>query len=217
VWSLATTQPRAAPPERTSGDPPKGAISKRKVLTRTSLLHKAPMLMGWLWLSWVGGTIELLCVWLAALVPADAPEGQGGGGLGTWGPGNFDGDGAVDYLSEVIDGFIETVEQLFALGRASLDDQGDDRLMPTVEMISVLCDWCRGEPPAIRVVAPPRPGVVRQWKRRYLEIYDEEIDGLLLPGKEHFGPERRAHIVRTFDRLELLATEGWEERPATSS
>jgi hypothetical protein len=53
----------------------------------TSLLHKAPMLMGWLWLSWVGGTIELLCVWLAALVPADAPEGQGGGGL--WAPGGL--------------------------------------------------------------------------------------------------------------------------------
>jgi hypothetical protein len=136
--------------------------------------------------------------------------------VGTWGPGNFDGDEAVDYVSEVVDGFVDTVAQVFAQGRASLDDRGEGRLMPSVEMISVLCEWCRGAS-AIRVVAPPRPGVVRQWKQRYLEIYDEEIDGLLLPGKEHFGAERRAHIVRTFDRLELLATDFWEERPATPS
>jgi hypothetical protein len=87
--------------------------------------------------------------------------------------------------------------------------------MPTVEMISVLCDWCRGGPPAIRVVVPPHPGVVRRWKRQYLEIYDEEIDGL--QPVEGFAPERRAHIVRTFDRFEVLATEGWEQRPATPS
>ena len=120
-------------------------------------------------------------------------------------------------MSEIVDGFVETVEQLFAQGRASLADRGEGRLMPTVEIISVLCDWCRGGPPAIRVVAPPRPGVVRRWKQRYLEIYDEQIDGLLLPGKEGFGPERRAHIVRTFDRLELLATDFWGDGPATPS
>jgi hypothetical protein len=117
---------------------------------------------------------------------------------GHLGPGNFDSDDAVDYLSEVIRSFVDTVEQWFAQGRASLDDQGEGRLMPTVEMITVLCDWCRGGPPAIRVVAPPSPGVVRRWKQRYLEIYD-------------------AHIVRTFDRLEVLATDFCEEGPVTSS
>jgi hypothetical protein len=136
--------------------------------------------------------------------------------MGTWGPGNFDNDEAVDYLMEVVDGFVESVEQVFSQGRASLDEQGEGRLMPTVEMISVLCDWCQGGPPAIRVVAPPRPAVVRRWKQQYLEIFDEEIDGLLLPGKEYFGPERRAHIVRTFDRLELLATDYFGEGPVTS-
>jgi hypothetical protein len=135
--------------------------------------------------------------------------------MGTWGPGNFDSDDAVDYVSEVIGGFVDSVERWFAQGRASLDDEGEGRLMPTVEMISVLCDWCRGGPPAIRVIAPPRPGVVRRWKQQYLEIYDEQIGDLL--ASEGFAPERRAHIVRTFDRLEVLATGGWEERPATSS
>ena len=28
-----------------------------------------------------------------------------------------------------------------------------------------------------------------------------------------FAPERRAHIVRTFDRLELLATDYWGDDP----
>jgi hypothetical protein len=176
------------------------------------------MLVGWPGLSWIGGTIGLLGVWLAASAPADVAEGQGGWWpMGTWGPRNFDSDDAVDYLSEVIRGFVDTVEQLFAQGRASLDDQGEGRLMPTVETIGVLCDWCQGGPPAIRVVAPPGPGVVRRWRHRYLEIYDEEIDGLLLLGKEQFGPERRAHIVRTFDRLELLATDFWEDDPPTLS
>jgi hypothetical protein len=173
------------------------------------------MLMGWLGLSWIGGTIGLLWGVVGCFGRADVPEGQGGWRpMGTWGSGNFDSDDAVDYLSEVIRGFVDTVEQLFAQGRASLDDQGEGRLMPTVEMISVLCDWCRGAS-AIRVVAPPRPGVVWRWKQRYLEIYDEQIDDLL--PSEGFAPERRAHIVRTFDRLGVLATEGWEERPATPS
>ena len=135
--------------------------------------------------------------------------------MGTWGPGNFDSDDAVDYVSEVVRGFVGTVEQWFAQGRANMEDQGEGRLMPTVEMISVLCDWCRGGPPAIRMVAPPRPGVIRQWKQQYLEIYDEQI-GDLLP-REGFAPERRAHIVRTFDRLEVLAADFWDERPVTSS
>jgi hypothetical protein len=68
---------------------------------------------------------------------------------------------------------------------------------------------------AIRVVAPPGPGVVRRWRHRYLEIYDEEIDGL--QPVEGFAPERRAHIVRTFDQLELLATDFWEDDPPTLS
>ena len=137
--------------------------------------------------------------------------------MGTWGPGNFDGDDAVDYLSGIVRGFVETVEQLFARGQAGLTDQGEGRLMPTGEMISVLCDWCQGGPSAVRVVAPPRPGVVRRWRQQYLVIYEAQIDGLLLPGKEGFGPERRAHIVRTFDRLEVLAMEGWEDDPVTAS
>jgi hypothetical protein len=36
--------------------------------------------------------------------------------MGTWGPGNFDSDDAVDYVSEVIRGFVGTVEQWFAQG-----------------------------------------------------------------------------------------------------
>jgi hypothetical protein len=111
--------------------------------------------------------------------------------MGIWGPGNFDSDDAVDYLSEVIRDFVDTVEQWFAQGRASLDDQGEGRLMPTVEMISVLCDWCRGGPPAIRVVAPPRPGEVQRWKQRYLEIYDAQIDALLPRGRLRRGTGNR--------------------------
>jgi hypothetical protein len=45
--------------------------------------------------------------------------------MGTWGPGNFDSDDGVDYLSEVIRGFVDTVEQWFAQGRAGLDDLGE--------------------------------------------------------------------------------------------
>ena len=135
--------------------------------------------------------------------------------MGTWGPGNFDSDEAVDYVSGLVDGFVDTVEQLFAQGRADLDDQGEGKLMPTVEVISVLCDWCRSGAPAIREVTPPHPELIRRWKQQYLEIYDDQIDGLL--PSEGFAEERRAHIVGTFDRLEVLAMEGWEEYPTTPS
>ena len=83
--------------------------------------------------------------------------------MGTWDPGNFDSDDAVDYSSEVIRGLVDTVEQLFAQGRASLDDQGEGKLMPTVEMIGVLCDWCRGETPSIRMQHRARRSVPGGW------------------------------------------------------
>ena len=51
--------------------------------------------------------------------------------MDTWGPGNFDRDDAFAYTNKAIDGFAETVEQLFAEGRASLDEEGEGRFTPT--------------------------------------------------------------------------------------
>lgn len=45
--------------------------------------------------------------------------------MGTWGPGNFDSDDAFSYTNKVIEGFAESVEQVFAEGRAGLTDEGE--------------------------------------------------------------------------------------------
>jgi hypothetical protein len=44
-----------------------------------------------------------------------------------------------------------------------------------------------------------------------------EGDGFGLERRAHIVRAFDAHIVRTFDRLEVLATDFWEERPATPS
>jgi|SRR6185369_10317077 len=110
--------------------------------------------------------------------------------MGTWGAGNFDSDGALDYLGDHIDSLVEKINECFEAG-AGLDEEGESELMPTVELLVILAEQC----PA----APPKPEEVKTWKKRYLKTYDSEIDDL--DPQEGFKEERRAVIEQTFDRL----------------
>lgn len=112
--------------------------------------------------------------------------------MGTWGEGNFDSDGARDYLNEVVVSFIGRIETCLADEELSrLDEDGESILMPSVEILALLCEQFRAR--------PPEESRVKEWKEKYLQIYDEEIDGLEpAPG---YKEERRKAIEATFDRL----------------
>lgn len=118
--------------------------------------------------------------------------------MGTWGPGNFDNDYSLDYLGELMDQLVSTIEECFdEEDGADLDEGGEERLVPSVAVLHVLSREFGA--------APPKASTVAKWKKRYLAIFDEQIDGLdPSPG---FKEERRREIEKTFEGLENHARE----------
>ncbi len=112
--------------------------------------------------------------------------------MGTWSADNFGNDGALDYLGDIINGLEKKIEDIFNSGTAAdLDECGESELIPSVAIISILCENCNG--------APPTQEKIKQWRGRYLLIFDKQID-LLGPDK-NYKKERRQVIEDTFNKL----------------
>ena len=112
--------------------------------------------------------------------------------MGTWGAGNFASDAALDFIAHQMRRYITLINEIFAdEDRFRLDEDAESELMPSVEILIVLCEHCAG--------ILPKGLDVAAWKQRYLEMYDAQIDGLApVPGHKE---ERRTVIEHTFDRL----------------
>src|SRR4051812_1331736 len=109
---------------------------------------------------------------------------------------NFANDGARGYLSMQTARLVATINEVFAdEERTSLDEDGESMLMPSVELLALLCERY-GTP-------PPKLATVKQWHEKYLAVYDREIDRL--KPKADFKTARRQVIDRTFKWLEGLA------------
>lgn len=122
--------------------------------------------------------------------------------MGTWGAGNFENDGALDYLGNLVASLIATVNECLAdPDRSSLDLGGEAVVMPSVDIIALLCE--RYDAPA------PGESLVARWHEQYLRIYDEQIDSL--DPRPDYKEHRRATIEQTFERLESLAQQ-WAAR-----
>jgi hypothetical protein len=122
--------------------------------------------------------------------------------MGTWAGGNFQNDGALDYLGGIIDGLVARVEEILAdKDRALLDEEGESVLMPSVHIIALLSEQCGG--------APPKPAQVQKWRKKYLAIFDEQIEGLAPQGS--FEADRRKVIADTFSQLEQRAKKFWKK------
>lgn len=122
--------------------------------------------------------------------------------MGTWGEGNFENDSAMDFIDEEIDRHVAAIEAIFAdSGRFCLDEDAEGELMPRVAILTFLCGECGGVFNPASGKAPD----ISAWKTRYLEMYDDQIDGME-PGGD-FKSQRRAVIAATFDRLIKLHQE----------
>jgi hypothetical protein len=123
--------------------------------------------------------------------------------MGTWGAGNFQDDGALDYVGGVIDSFVARVEEILAdEERSLLDEEGEAVLVPSVHLISVIVEASGA--------APPKPAQVQKWRKKYLNIFDEEIGDLEPDGG--FEAERRQVIEDTFAKLEQQARKFWKKK-----
>jgi hypothetical protein len=116
--------------------------------------------------------------------------------MAAWTEDNFGNDGARGYLAMLTAKLVATINEVFAdPERTELDEDGESLLMPSVEVLALLCE--RYEAP------PPKPATVRQWHEKYLAVYDRDIE------KRKPRPElkvaRRKTIDNTFRWLESLA------------
>ncbi|MCF2533398.1 DUF4259 domain-containing protein [Yinghuangia soli] len=115
--------------------------------------------------------------------------------MGTWGSGNFDSDTAADHLSEITARLISEVAA--AMDGDPVEIEPDEywgvAVPCNLELLLLLSR--QGYVGA----GLPDPGVVADWKTKFMAVWEESIDGLE-PAPGH-KDARRAVLARTFDEL----------------
>ncbi len=121
--------------------------------------------------------------------------------MGTFAEHNFGNDGAMEYLSLLTAKLVATITEIMDdPERLAPDEDGESMLMPSVEILALLCE--RYASP------PPKPATVRQWSQNYLQMYEDSIDRIT--SDAHFKMARRKAIEQTFRWLESLGTSYWD-------
>jgi hypothetical protein len=117
--------------------------------------------------------------------------------VGTWGPGNFDSDGACEYRDTLFRQLIAVIERdTESESSQKCDfDELEENLIPSVDILIALTQYYQTSP----LVELDK---VQAWRRSVLDIYDRTIDDV--GPKEKFKIEKRIVIQSTFDKLEVL-------------
>jgi predicted DNA-binding WGR domain protein len=118
--------------------------------------------------------------------------------MGTWDTGIFDNDEALDYVGELIDSLASTINEFCGADEPDLSD-GEGRVVPSLAIIQLLSEHCGA--------APPKAEQIEAWRKRYLKVYDEQIDDF--EPAEGFKSARRETIARAFRNLESTANKFW--------
>lgn len=122
--------------------------------------------------------------------------------MATFAADNFGNDGAREYLALLTAKLVATITEIMAgKGRLALDEDGETMLMPSVELLALLCERYDA--------VPPKPDMVQKWCRKYLKVYDASVDALGFD--DEFKVLRRKAIDNTFRWLQGLADSYWEE------
>jgi hypothetical protein len=113
---------------------------------------------------------------------------------------NFGNDGARAYLNVWIAKLVATITEIMAdEERLDADEDGETLLMPSVELLALLCERY--------ALPPPQPDTVKQWSEKYLARFDATFQRLG-PTPE-LTSERRRVIEHTFRWLGSLADTHW--------
>jgi hypothetical protein len=118
-----------------------------------------------------------------------------------WTEDNFGNDGARDYLAMLTAKLVATIREVIVDDeRIEPDEDGESLLMPSVEVLALLCERYDA--------APPRPTTVRQWHEKYLAAFDAGI--AKMEPTAAFKTARRKVITKTFRWLESLSETYYE-------
>lgn len=124
--------------------------------------------------------------------------------MGTWDTGIFDNDEALDYVCELMDNLAGNINEFFETEDPELGE-GEGKVVPSVAIIQLLSEHCGA--------APPKTEQIEAWRKRYLHIYDEQIDGF--EPEAAFKSARRETIARAFRNLETTAKKFWQNGAET--
>jgi hypothetical protein len=116
--------------------------------------------------------------------------------MSEWSEDNFGNEGARDYLAMMTAKLVATIREVIADDeRITPDEDGESLLMPSLEILALLCERCGA--------APPRPAVIQQWRDKYLAAFDAGHQALNLDADSLQA--RRRVIDNTFRWLESLS------------
>jgi hypothetical protein len=107
--------------------------------------------------------------------------------MGSWGPGNFENDSALDMVGGVLDVATAEIEAFRASDRVGVEDL--DPVVACVAIHVALHARCGAN--------RPDADVARAVRDKVLRIYDDKID--LLRPKPEYKAARRAVLVETLD------------------
>jgi hypothetical protein len=121
--------------------------------------------------------------------------------MSTWGPGNFQSDGALDYLHGFQQELIERIEAILANPkRREADEEGEWSLMPAIAILSIVSKAVESNPVDAKTV--------RRWRDDYLAEYKKYDKAI--PENKEFNKKRIVVLKQTFDefadRMEKFAT-----------
>ena len=122
--------------------------------------------------------------------------------MGEWTEDNFGNEGARDYLSMMTSKLVATIKEVMSDDeRLEPGEDGESLLMPSVEILALLCERCGA--------SPPRLSVVKQWHEKYLAAFDAGFAGMDPP--TDLAPDRRRVIENTFRWLESLSESYYQQ------
>ena len=122
--------------------------------------------------------------------------------MGTWGAGNFDDDTAADALGTLTEDLIAKITEEYddESGSSLEPDEWGGVIVPAwLELLSDLAQSGRAG------ASLPPVATLREWRDRYLAVWEETIDGL--DPDEEYRTARRAVLAATFERAIALAEE----------
>lgn len=113
---------------------------------------------------------------------------------------NFGNRGARDYLALRAAQLVANISDVVAdKERLQPDEDGESMLMPSIELLALVCERYGA--------VPPKPETVRQWSDKYIRAFDRADVHEPTPG---FRASRRKVIEQTFRWLEGLSESHWQ-------
>jgi hypothetical protein len=117
--------------------------------------------------------------------------------MGTWGNGNFEQDGALDFVwREVQQPLLRKIQMMVEKPvYAEADEPDSGSIIAAVEILALLSEHVNAAPPMPQEVATWKEIYLKAWNRTAGEVYAKQEDVI----------ERRSIIAATFDRLAASA------------